>query len=168
MKNPVISLTLRWAVIYFFALGTTEWSRSITYNTNRLHNKQWYYTMFHKMVKSEKIPIKIRTDPRLFKSHTTEEIFKVFRYAFNTFTRMKNQLDIPAVAPRPQKKEYRFLYSIIWYGKTKWQHTSSISTCCNQCNMVCHKSNIHNWKVESFWYSRFRWLLITIMEEKQV
>ena len=67
------------------------------------------YTILHKIVNKEKIPMNIRTDPRLFKNHTTDEIFKVFLYARKTFTRMKNHADMPSEAPRPQRRAFRFL-----------------------------------------------------------
>lgn len=74
--------------------------------------KQRVNTILHRIVKREKIPIIIRIEPRLFRNQTTDVIFSVFWYVFNTVTRIKNQLAIPAVAPKPHTTAYLLLYSI--------------------------------------------------------
>ena len=74
--------------------------------------------MLHRIVKREKIPTMIRTEPMLFNSHTTDVIFSVFWYAFSKVTRIKNQLAMPDVAPIPHTSAYHLLYSIKWYGRT--------------------------------------------------
>ena len=68
--------------------------------------------MLHTIVKREKMPTIIRIEPRLFSNHTTDVIFSVFWYVFSKVTRMKNQLAMPAVAPKPHTMLYLKLYSI--------------------------------------------------------
>lgn len=52
------------------------------------------------------MPTIMRIEPRLFSSHTTDVIFSVFWYVFSKVTRMKNQLAMPAVAPKPHTTLY--------------------------------------------------------------
>ena len=118
VTEPITHLTLPAAVEHLLAIRATQRSGLATATACPFHDedkpggKQTGHTMFHRIVKREKIPIMIRTDPRLFNSHTTDVIFSVFWYAFNRYTRIKNQLAMPDVAPIPHTSAYRLLYSI--------------------------------------------------------
>ena len=107
VTEPITPLTLPAAVEHLLAIGATQRSGFATATACSFHDEdkpgdeQTGHTMFHRIVKREKIPIMIRTDPRLFNSHTTDVIFSVFWYAFSRCTRIKNQLAMPDVAPIP-------------------------------------------------------------------
>ena len=80
VTEPITPLTLPAAVEHLLAIGATQRSGFATATACSFHDEdkpgdeQTGYTMFHRIVKREKIPIMIRTDPRFQQPHDRRDL----------------------------------------------------------------------------------------------